>query len=175
MINYKPKHGDMEMWMICVALKGQHELIDAMEKNEDGSYPVIFSVGGIKLDFSAVAKRIDEQISSMVEEKAKELLDKKYEDLIGEIFDIQERIKYQKEKLFKYDWEQTEANKNIDFLALSTRVKNALFRAKINTIGELCNKTYYDIRKLKGMGKVSMNELTEIMEKHNLYFKEGEQ
>ena len=93
--------------MICVALKGQHELIDTIKKNEDGSYPVIFSVGGVELDFSAVAKRVDEQISVMVEEKARELLDQKYDDLMGEIIDIQERIKYQKEKLFKYDWEQT--------------------------------------------------------------------
>ena len=107
MTNYKPKHGDMEMWIICVALKGQHELIDTMKKNEDGSYPVVFSVGGVELDFSTVAKRVDEQISAMVEEKARELLDQKYDDLMGEIIDIQERIKHQKEKLFKYDWEKT--------------------------------------------------------------------
>ena len=105
MVNYTPKHGDMEMWMICVAIKGHHELIDKMEKNEDGSYPVVFSVGGVELDFCEVAKRVDEQISSMVEEKAKELLDDRYEELMGEIIDIQERIKHQKEKLFKYDWE----------------------------------------------------------------------
>lgn len=42
MINYKPKHGDMEMWIICTAIKGQHDLIDKMKKNEDGTYPVIF-------------------------------------------------------------------------------------------------------------------------------------
>lgn len=107
MTNYKPKHGDMEMWMICVAIKGHRELIDKMERNEDGSYSVVFSVGGVELDFSAVARRVDEQINTMVEEKAKELLNQKYEKLMGEIFDIQERIEHQKKKLFKYDWEKT--------------------------------------------------------------------
>ena len=105
MINYKPKHGDMEMWMICVAIGENHKLIDKMEKNEDGSYPIIFSVGGIELDFSRVAKRVEEQISELVRNRAEALLDEKYENLIGEIIDIQERIKNQKESLFKYDWE----------------------------------------------------------------------
>ena len=105
MINYKPKHGDMEMWMICVAIGEKHDLIDKMKKNEDGSYPVVFSVGGIELDFSRVAKRVDEQISELVKSRAEALLDEKYSNLLGEIMDIQERIKDQKENLFKYEWE----------------------------------------------------------------------
>lgn len=47
MINYKPKHGDMEMWMICAAIGSNHELIDKMKKNDDRSYPIIFSVGAL--------------------------------------------------------------------------------------------------------------------------------
>jgi len=105
MTNYKPKHGDMEMWMICAAIGEKHELIDKMKKEEDGSYPVIFSVGGIELDFSKVAKRVDEQISELVKSKAESLLNEKYGNLIGEIMDIQERIEAQKDRLFKYDWE----------------------------------------------------------------------
>lgn len=105
MTNYKPKHGDMEMWMICAAIGEKHELIEKMEKNEDGSYPVVFSVGGIELDFSRVAKRVDEQISELVKSKAEALLDEKYSNLLKEIMDIQERIKDQKETLFKYEWE----------------------------------------------------------------------
>lgn len=105
MINYKPKHGDMEMWMICTVIGENHKLIDKMKKNEDGSYPIIFSVGGIELDFSRVAKRVEEQISELVRNRAEALLDEKYGNLIGEIIDIQERIKNQKESLFKYDWE----------------------------------------------------------------------
>ena len=104
MSNFKPEHGSMEMWLVCVALGKKHKLIDKMQKNEDGTYPVVFSVGGVELDFSLVAKRIDEQISEMVTNKAKALLDERYEDLLGEIMDIQETIKEQKER-FRYDWE----------------------------------------------------------------------
>lgn len=32
MINYKPKHGDMEMWMICTVIGENHKLIDKMKK-----------------------------------------------------------------------------------------------------------------------------------------------
>lgn len=105
MVNYIPKHGDMEMWLICTAIGEKHELIDKMKKNEDGSYPVVFSVGGIELDFNRVAKRVDEQISELVKNKAEALLDERYGNLLGEIMEIQERIKNQKENLFKYDWE----------------------------------------------------------------------
>lgn len=93
MVNYNPKHGDMEMWMICAAIGEKHELIAKMKKNEDGSYPVVFSVGGIELDFNRVAKRVEEEISELVRNRAEELLDEKYGNLIGEIKDIQERIK----------------------------------------------------------------------------------
>lgn len=105
MINYNPKYGDMEMWMICTAIGEKHDLIDKMKKNEDGSYPVVFSVGGIELDFNRVAKRVEDQISELVRNRAEALLDEKYGSLIGEIMDIQERIKDQKESLFKYEWE----------------------------------------------------------------------
>lgn len=104
MSNFKPEHGSMEMWLVCVALGKNHRLIDEMQKNEDGTYPVVFSVGGVELDFSLVAKRIDEQISELVTDKAKALLDDRYGDLLSEIIDIQERIKGQKER-FRYDWE----------------------------------------------------------------------
>lgn len=57
------------------------------------------------MDFSRVAKRVKEQISELVRNRAEALLDEKYGNLIGEIIDIQERIKNQKESLFKYDWE----------------------------------------------------------------------
>lgn len=107
MTNYKPKHGDMEMWMICVAIGENHELIDKMKKNKDGSYSVIFSVGGVELDFSSVAKRVDEEISELVKNEAKTLLDEKYGNLIEEIMDIQERVKNHTENLFKYNWEQS--------------------------------------------------------------------
>lgn len=61
MTNYKPKHGDMELWLIFAAIKGDNDKILKMAKSEkDGTYPVKFEVGGIELDFSVVAKRIED-------------------------------------------------------------------------------------------------------------------
>ena len=104
--NFKPELGSMEMWLVCSAMgKGKGtDLIDKMQKNEDGTYPVEFKVGGVELDFSLVAERIEEQVDELVASKAQVLLDKRYEDLIGEIVDIQERLKEQKER-FRYNWE----------------------------------------------------------------------
>ena len=106
MMNYTPKHDDMEMWMICTAIGSDHDLIDKMKTNPDGSYPVKFEVGGVELDFSKVANRVDEQISEMVKKKAESLLNERYNSLLGEIYDIQERLENQKNKLFKYEWEK---------------------------------------------------------------------
>lgn len=105
MINYSPKHGDMEMWLIAVAIGGDATLIDRMKKNADGSYPIKFEVGGVELDFSKIAERIDEGICDMVKEKASKLLDEKYKELICELDDIRDRIDSQKNNIFGYEWE----------------------------------------------------------------------
>lgn len=106
MENYKPKHGDMEMWLICVAGGTKREEMKNMKVNPDGTYTVKFEVGGVELDFSAVAKRIEESIDVLVEDKARRLLSSKYDSLIGEMYDIQERLVNQKKDLFKYEWEK---------------------------------------------------------------------
>lgn len=106
MENYKPKHGDMEMWLICVAGGTKREEMKNMKANPDGTYTVKFEVGGVELDFSAVAKRIEESIDVLVEDKARRLLSSKYDSLIGEMYDIQERLVNQKKDLFKYEWEK---------------------------------------------------------------------
>lgn len=48
-----------------------------------------------------MAKRVDESISKMVEEKAQKLLEGRYSDLLNDIADMQERISVNKEK-FEY-------------------------------------------------------------------------
>lgn len=103
MINYKPKHGDMEMWLILAAMNHDFELLDKMKVNPDGTYPVKFEVGGVELDFSKVAERIDKEINEMIKEKAEKLLNEKYNSLIEEIYDIQERLEEQKNNLFKHE------------------------------------------------------------------------
>lgn len=105
------KHSEMEMWLIAAALgeasegNGYH-LIDKMTRNDDGTFPIEFSIGGISLDFSLVAKRIDESLNDMIKNKATNLLLNKYDDLISELEDIKERISYQKDTFFKYEWEK---------------------------------------------------------------------
>lgn len=80
--NYKPGKNDMEMWLICHALgeasegNGYH-LIDNMERNDDGSLPVEFKVGGIPLDFGLVAEHLDKSLNDMVNREATNLFIKK--------------------------------------------------------------------------------------------------
>lgn len=40
MMNYKPKHRDMEMWLITEA--SDVDKLKQMKRNEDGGYPVVF-------------------------------------------------------------------------------------------------------------------------------------
>lgn len=105
MTNYKMKHGDMELWLILAALGegNQRKNTDDFTRNPDGSLPVKFEVGGVELDFSNVAKRIEDSIDSLVMSKAQQLLEIKYSRLINEIADIQEQLENQKETLFKYE------------------------------------------------------------------------
>ena len=121
-MNYKPKHGDMEMWLICTAGETKREEMKNMKVNPDGTYTVKFEVGGVELDFSTVAKRIDDSINALVESKAQKLLDSKYGSLLQEIYDIQSRLKNQKKDLFKYEWEN-EDNERIPISGFGDNVE----------------------------------------------------
>ena len=44
MMNYRPKHGDMELWLICAATNGDNDKILEMVNEKDGTYPVKFEV-----------------------------------------------------------------------------------------------------------------------------------
>ena len=65
-------------------------------------------------------------------------------------------------------------NENITFLELSTRIIHTLYRARINTVGELCTKTYIDILKIRGLGRDSLKEIIEAIQIYNLHLKENE-
>ena len=106
MNKFIPKHGSMEMWVVCTALGGDIKLLDKMKKNEDGSYPVVLSVGGVELDFNRFCKRSDEATQELAMEKAKELVDEKYGTVFDELEDIRERLEHQKKELFSYSWEK---------------------------------------------------------------------
>ena len=61
-------------------------------------------------------------------------------------------------------------DKSIDFLELPTRIHNSLVRARIDTIKKLCNKTYLDMYKVRGLGECSLKELIRIMDIYDLHF-----
>ena len=106
MSKFIPEHETMEMWVVCTALGGNSELFEKMKKNEDGSYPVVLSVGGVELDFNRFCKRLDEATQELAMEKAKQLVDEKYGTVFEELDDIRERLEHQKKELFAYDWEK---------------------------------------------------------------------
>lgn len=123
MMNYKPKAKDIEFELISMAIGEDPALVDKMRRNEDGGLPIIFSVGGVELDFHKVAKMIDNRLNAkravdsikltnLVIDKAQSLLTEKYSDLINDIVDIQDRIKNQKDK-FQYGWEKDIDNSSL--------------------------------------------------------------
>ena len=54
---FMPKRDSMAMWIICESIGRDSALVDKMQKNPDGSYPVKFEVGGVELDFSRFTER----------------------------------------------------------------------------------------------------------------------
>ena len=74
--------------------------------------------------------------------------------------------------------QRTEAEKKgtllettIDELDLSVRSYNCCKRAGINTLGDLCWKTYTEMTKVRNLGKKSLQEIESKMHEHGLRFK----
>ena len=106
MNKFIPKHGSMEMWVVCTALGGDIKLLDKMKKNEDGSYPVVLSVGGVELDFNRFCKRLEEAKQKLAMKKEKKLVNEKQGTVFNKLEDIIERLEHQKKELFSYSWEK---------------------------------------------------------------------
>lgn len=60
---------------------------------------------------------------------------------------------------------------SIDELDLSVRSYNCCKRAGINTLGDLCGKTYTEMLKVRKMGKKSLQEIENKMNEYGLRFK----
>lgn len=63
---------------------------------------------------------------------------------------------------------------SIDALDLSVRAYNCCKRAGINTLGDLCGKTYTEMQKVRNMGKHSLEEIEKKMNEYGLRFKPEE-
>lgn len=76
--------------------------------------------------------------------------------------------------------QRTEAEKkgtiletSIDKLDLSVRSYNCCKRAGINTLGDLCGKTYTEMQKVRNLGKRSLEEIENKMNEYGLRFRPG--
>lgn len=117
------KHEDLAMWVICSAIGKQSELIDKIEKKSEKDSiltDVKLIVGGVELDFNNVVVSLQqnfdiqldkikasvgkEAFEKRVADKVKDIIDEKYNSLLGDLYDIQERLESHKE-VFKYEWE----------------------------------------------------------------------
>lgn len=56
-------------------------------------------------------------------------------------------------------------------LDLSVRSYNCCKRAGINTLGDLCGKTYTEMQKVRNLGKKSLQEIEKKMAEYGLRFK----
>lgn len=99
---------EMVMWAVCEAIGETHELINKMEtcQGDNGKtlHNIIFSVGGVELDFAKLIDAIISNVDNLVEKKANEIINSQFVSLIDEIDDLQERVKSKQEE-FKYSWE----------------------------------------------------------------------
>ena len=104
MIKFDIMRQDMGKHIILESIGPNHHLIDKMKHNDDGTFDVTLIVGGVELDFNLFVKAVDEQLATLIEKRAQQILESKYSDLIDEIDDMQKRIRYHEDK-FKYSWE----------------------------------------------------------------------
>lgn len=57
---------------------------------------------------------------------------------------------------------------SIEDLDLSVRLYNALFSGRVRTIGDIKNLTLADFKKIRNVGKKSIEELSELMIQYNI-------
>lgn len=102
MTKFKHWEDDFGSALISTVIGEDKELIDKMEVNEDGTYSIIFSIGGAELDFNKVVSNIKNNLNNLITSKALLLLSNKYNGLLEEINIIQELLEKQRENI---EWE----------------------------------------------------------------------
>jgi len=61
-------------------------------------------------------------------------------------------------------------NRSVEELELSVRSSNCLKASDIKTLGELVQKTESEMIKFRNFGRKSLNEISEILERHGMHF-----
>ena len=75
-----------------------------MERNDDGSLPVEFKVGGVPLDFGLVAEHLDKSLNDMINREATNIFIRKCNNIISELKNIEDNVSDLSDEIFKYDW-----------------------------------------------------------------------
>jgi DNA-directed RNA polymerase alpha subunit len=78
------------------------------------------------------------------------------------VADAMLNVKSEKTKMLSY---------SIGELELTVRSENALKADGINTIGELCNKRIYELKRLPNLGDVSIRDIVQTLAVHGLSLK----
>ena len=100
MNDIKLKAGSMAKWIIVKCISGYDtDLISKMKVNNDGTYPVEFKVGGVELDFERFTERLDRELNDFIDERAREILCEKYNNLVREIDKIQDVLEHHEKML----------------------------------------------------------------------------
>jgi cysteine sulfinate desulfinase/cysteine desulfurase-like protein len=61
---------DMANRIVLESIGPNHHLIDQMKQNDDGTFDVVLTVGGVQLDFDRFAEVIEKQLEEFIEGEA---------------------------------------------------------------------------------------------------------
>lgn len=96
-INILEDQNKMALWMICEAIGDQREEFkNEMKKDENGYHEISLFLNGKELDFERFLNALELTYHHSVKKTASEIVSSKYEDIIGEIYEIQEKLKSHK-------------------------------------------------------------------------------
>jgi cation transport regulator ChaB len=82
-----------------------HAYAEKRQKSDDKFMDVILTIDGIEVDLEKFIERWQENVRSMVSEKAQELVDEKFNDVSDTLSDLQDRIGEEVKKRLE-EWEK---------------------------------------------------------------------
>lgn len=72
------------------------KVIDSRKEDSEGYDDIVFSINGVELNFNNFINNFAKEWNQIVETRAIEILNEKYENLLRPIMDIQEELDIQK-------------------------------------------------------------------------------
>ncbi|MDY6914971.1 MAG: DNA-directed RNA polymerase subunit alpha [Candidatus Cloacimonadota bacterium] len=125
---------------------------------------------GEKIDFDKLIMEISTN-GSIEPKEALFLSAKILRDLYNELVGFEKEPEYIKEVEMDPELDRLEhiLKTNVNELELSVRCSNCLAAAKIDTIGELVEKTENEMLKYRNFGKKSLEEINTLLDKYDLF------